>query len=136
MVSRKRDSKGFTLAEIIIVFILIGILAAAVIPTFTSMDDVGYETVQKGALGALRTAWAVAYYNNGNSAPTHTQVAALVTAPDGGACDCGGGVVTLIGCDEVLTTTGTSGTEAEFGISGAACASTISEPNAIVILGS
>lgn len=132
ILSRKRDSKGFTLMEIIIVFILLGILAAAVIPTFTEMDDVGYKTVQEGTLGALRTAWTVAYSDNGNSAPTHTQVAALVTAPDGGACDCGGGIVTLIGCDEVYTTAGTG--EAEFGISGAACASTISEPNLIVIV--
>ena len=138
-VSRKQDSTGFTFFELVLVFMILGILAVALVPSFEDMDDVGYQAVQEATLGSLRTAWAVAYADNGNSPPTHTQVAELVLSADTDGstetCKCGDGV-TLISCDEVLTTTGTAGTEAEFGISGAACASTIADPMLIIILAS
>lgn len=122
--------------EIIIVFVLLGILAVAVIPTFTEMDDVGYQTVQEGTLGALRTAWTVAYADSGNESPTLDEVAALVTGVDTSAtvCDCSDST-TQITCAEIYQADNTT-TKAIFGVSGYECTSTVATPNLIVILNS
>ncbi len=130
----RKGIKAFTLMEVVIVFILLGILAVAVIPTFTEMDDVGYQTVQEGTLGALRTAWTVAYADSGNEAPTLDEVAALVTGVDTSAtvCDCTD-TDTQITCAEVYQADATT-TKAEFGVSGYACESTVATPNLIVII--
>jgi type II secretory pathway pseudopilin PulG len=122
---------GFTLIEIIIVFILLGILAVAVVPTLTEMDDVGYDTVQQGTLGALRTAWPNAYANAGNTAPTSTQVSALVTGTDDAACSCNGSFEIV--CGGVKQANGT--TDATFGVAAAtSCDSTIDSAMSIVLI--
>ena len=132
-VERKEGRKGFTLMEIIVVFILLGILAVSIIPTFTQMDDVGYDTQQQGALGALRTAWTVAYADNSNSAPTLTQIAALVEGVDGTTnCACNGSTFE-IECNGIYQRDGS--TLAEFGSASAtSCSSTIATPATIVIV--
>jgi prepilin-type N-terminal cleavage/methylation domain-containing protein len=123
------QSKGFTLMEIVIVFILLGILAVAVIPAFTSMDDVGYQATQEGALGTLRTSWTVAFGDSKRD-PTLDQIVAKVDT-----CSCADGAG--ITCTDVLQTDGTN--SAEFGVGTAdsvVCASTASAPSSIVILDS
>lgn len=133
--SRQRKSsnaKGFTLMEIIIVFILLGILAVAVIPTFTEMDDVGYKANQEGTLAALKTAWTVAYAEDGGN-PTLAEVAALVTGVDGStACACDG-TTFMIECQGIFQVDGA--TEAEFGLaSPTACTNELTSPAAITLV--
>ena len=130
---RKKSEKGFTLMEIIIVFILLGILAVAVIPTFTQMEDVGYKANQEGTNAALKTAWTVAYAEvDGGGNPTLDQIAALVTGDDGTVCSCLNGDIT---CNGILSQDGTS--SATFGMTNStSCASTVSSPSLIVITGS
>jgi prepilin-type N-terminal cleavage/methylation domain-containing protein len=53
---RKRNSKGFTLIELMIVIAIIGILAAVAIPNFMSARDKARRTSAKQALGAIRKA--------------------------------------------------------------------------------
>lgn len=52
--SRKKNEKGFTLVELILVIVVLGILAAVAIPKFLDLQSAASTARQKGALAALR----------------------------------------------------------------------------------
>ena len=56
-----RNTKGFTLIELMIVVAIIGILAAIAIPKFASLVRKSGEGQAKGNLGALRSAISIYY---------------------------------------------------------------------------
>ena len=57
----KRNEKGFTLIELMIVVAIIGILAAVAIPKFADLIRKSKEGATKGCLGALRSAVSIYY---------------------------------------------------------------------------
>src|SRR5690242_1961052 len=56
-----KNSKGFTLIELMIVVAIIGILAAIAIPKFADLVTKSKESAVKGSLGSVRSAVSIYY---------------------------------------------------------------------------
>jgi prepilin-type N-terminal cleavage/methylation domain-containing protein len=69
MVSLKNKSKGFTIVELLIVIVVIGILATLVLVTFTGIQQKARDSKRKTDLGAVQAALE-SYYSSNNTYPT------------------------------------------------------------------
>jgi prepilin-type N-terminal cleavage/methylation domain-containing protein len=67
-----RPSRAFTLVEILIVVIILGILAAIVTPQFSSATEQAQTTSAIDQLKKIRSAISVYYVRNGNTLPDIT----------------------------------------------------------------
>jgi len=72
--------KGFTLIELVMVIVILGILAATALPRFIDLSSKARENAAKGILGSIRAAVAVRYASNAannvtanNSIPTSVE---------------------------------------------------------------
>jgi general secretion pathway protein G len=72
----RRQLKAFTLVEILIVVVILGILASLVVPQFATATSEAQKSAMEDQLSKLRRALAVYYVRNGNVYPT-------ITAGDG-----------------------------------------------------
>jgi prepilin-type N-terminal cleavage/methylation domain-containing protein len=71
-------SKGFTLIELVMVIVILGILAAIAIPRYIDMSGNAKESAAKGSLGNIRAAVATKYASNAvNGSATYPTVAQL-----------------------------------------------------------
>jgi MSHA pilin protein MshA len=69
-----RNQKGFTLIELIVIIVIIGILAAVAIPKYLDLVQEASDGTARGVLGALRSANALRFVKNilGNTTATYT----------------------------------------------------------------
>ncbi len=84
-----RSQRGFTLIELIMVIVLLGILAAVAAPKFADLSTEAEESAASGVFAAAQSAAAINFAANraGKSLTMVTSGATLAGALDGGAPD-------------------------------------------------
>ena len=81
---RTKRNSGFTLVEILIVVVILGILAAIVIPQFSNAASEANTANCKSNLQTLRSQIALFKIKNGDTPPTCTTAGFAASADDAG----------------------------------------------------
>lgn len=71
-----KSQKGFTLIELVMIIVILGILAAVVIPKYVDLSTEATTSAKKASQASTKAAWAMYIGKNAGAYPTVTQLAA------------------------------------------------------------
>jgi MSHA pilin protein MshA len=75
-----RNSKGFTIIELVVVIVILGILAAVAFPKFQDLSGSAKSAVLQGGVAAFKSAAVITLAKNSGTVPTRASVAAQTSA--------------------------------------------------------
>ncbi|MBI3375537.1 MAG: prepilin-type N-terminal cleavage/methylation domain-containing protein [Betaproteobacteria bacterium] len=100
-----RRQQGFTIIELVVVIVILGILAAVAFPKFQDLSGDARTAVVNGAAAALKSAAVITYVKNSGTVASYASIKAQVSADSaitfGGTCSAatvthsGGGSTTV-----------------------------------------
>lgn len=104
-----KNQQGFTLIELVLVIVILGILAVAALPTFTDMSTQAATASMNGVVGAVRSGIGIYYSNELAQGRNGTYPAALGgTGQCTAAAPCFGAVITNGVTDDRWSANGTT----------------------------
>jgi general secretion pathway protein G len=81
MKSKRNRRRGFSLMELLLVLVILGVLAALVVPRFANRSQQARETAAKADVSSIETAIGAFEIDNGRYPSTEEGLQALITAP-------------------------------------------------------